>query len=601
VIEQLAAIDMNAGLFVGLNNYLGVGPIARHGTPKLQDVLLPRLSQGTELAGFAFAEPSSSASTDSLASYAEPVNGSGWRLYGKKYASAGSLDSTMNVFVRHADRAGVTAFVVPQGTSGVVSLAPSSTAVTHGTQSLTRSRVVLDGVYVKHEHVLGEVGQGMNIAMDAMAHAHLAVAAACLGGMKRCAQLVFHYATQRQTTTGRLVAHPVTLAKLGRVTAGVTALECLVQQLALALDSGPSVPPEAFTVCKVVAPEMLWQVVDDLVQLLGRRGYVETPHIRDLVRDAQALRSCEGPSEVMSALLGARLMNGGREGVRRFVSDVLKAPEVEPLIERAIVALRSRGVDRSPSASTGVTYWERARAGELATWIALLAAVEGRRRQQSTGELERAATWTRANFERTLAALADEQPATGDDGDEAITASVSAYARSVGQIDPLLMWGEQPVHPAVAPDSVPPSSEHIAPPPSSRHGAAPASVAPSRGPSSSRDLRAWVKSWLSTRLRVAENQVDPRRSFADHGLDSLAAVEFAKALSDHLGRPLDETLLWNFATIDALVEYLEGSPSRPDTPPSAGQGTGSRNPSASNDGSDLEAEIARLEDELRRR
>ncbi|MET0411362.1 MAG: acyl carrier protein, partial [Polyangiaceae bacterium] len=103
------------------------------------------------------------------------------------------------------------------------------------------------------------------------------------------------------------------------------------------------------------------------------------------------------------------------------------------------------------------------------------------------------------------------------------------------------------------------------------------------------------------RLRVAENQVDPRRSFADHGLDSLAAVEFAKALSDHLGRPLDETLLWNFATIDALVEYLEGAASPPQAQPSAGPGTGPARPSAANEGSDLEAEIARLEDELRRR
>lgn len=598
VIEQLAAIDMNAGLFVGLNNYLGIGPIARHGTATVREALLPRLSQGAELAGFAFAEPANGSSSEALASYADPVNGSGWRLYGRKYASAGGSDgSVMNVFVRHRDRTGVTAFVVPRGTSGIVSLASNSTS--QGTQSLTRSRVVLDGVYVKHEHVLGEVGQGMGIAMDAMAHAHLAVAAACLGGMKRCAQLVFHYATQRQTATGRLVAHPVTLAKLGRVTAGVTALECLVQQLALTLDSGPSVPPEAFTVCKVVAPEMLWQVVDDLVQLLGRRGYVETPHIRDLVRDAQALRSAEGPSEVMSALLGARLLNGGREGIRRFVSDVLKAPEVEPLLERAVNALRARG--SAPSKAATVSYWEKARAGELATWIALLAAVEGRRRQASTGELERAATWTRANFERTLAALDSDQPTTGEDGDDAITASVSAYAHSVGQIDPLLMWGEQPVHPSVAPDSVPPSSERLAPLSSTTQESAPASAAAPAGPSSQRDLRAWVVSWLSARLRVAANQVDPRRSFADHGLDSLAAVEFAKALSDHLGRPLDETLLWNFATIDALVEYLEGAVSAPEARPSSGPVTGPARPSASGDETDLEAEIARLEDELRRR
>jgi acyl-CoA synthetase (AMP-forming)/AMP-acid ligase II/alkylation response protein AidB-like acyl-CoA dehydrogenase/acyl carrier protein len=595
VLEQLAAIDMNAGLFVGLNNYLGIGPIARHATASVKATLLPRLSRGTQLAGFAFAEPANGTGAEALASYAEPVNGSGWKLYGKKYASGGPSTGVMNVFVRHRDQSSITAFVVPQGTTG---LTHASSAVTHSTQSLARGRVVLDGAYVQHEHVLGRVGDGMQIAAESMAHAHLAVAAACLGGMKRCAQLVFHYATQRQTSTGRLVAHPVTLAKLGRVTAGVTALECLVQQVAAALDGGPGVPSEAFTVCKVVAPEMLWQVVDDLVQLLGRRGYVETPHIRNLVRDAQALRSCEGPTEVMSALLGARLMSEGDDGIVQLITDVLRAPDVVPLVERSLGALRARVRQRAAGTAEGI-YWEQARAGELATWLALLAAVEGRRKTGTTGELERATTWCRANFERTLASVESERLATGVREDEAISESVTAYSRSVGHIDPLLVWGERAIHPSVAVDALPPSSERPSVP------AAPAAALPreqrqSLEPSR-QELTAWVVRWLSVRLRIAEDQVDSQRSFADHGLDSLAAVEFAKALSDHLGRPLDETLLWNFATIGALVDHLESSATIPDTARSAGPGTGPQTKPESSEGSDLEDEIARLERELRRR
>lgn len=648
VLEQLAALDMNAGLFVGLNNYLGIGPIARHATPSLKDVLLPRLARGEELAGFAFAEPAGQGNGEQLASYAERVNGSGFRLYGKKYASLGAVGmGVTNVFVSDRDQDGVTAFVVPESASGL--RVQASSAVTHGTRSLARRRLVLEGVFVKHEHVLGHKGKGLAIAMDCMAHAHLAVAAACLGGMKRCAQLVFHYATHRQTSTGRLVAHPVTLAKLGRVTAGVTALECLVQEVAAALDTGRPVPSEAFTVCKVVAPEMLWQVVDDLVQLLGRRGYVETPHIRHLVRDAQALRSCEGPTEVVSALLGQHLTNGGDEGIMRFVRDVLHAPEVEPLVVRSRAAVRGRG--RGHAAGSEGSYWEQARAGELVTWVALLAAVEGRRRRAPSGELERASTWARAGFERALSAL-EAEPLGPGGSDDGIMESVSAYSRAVGNVDPLLVWGPQSPHPSVAPEAEPPSSGSRGPSSSARTPSSPTSSVPtpsapaaSSAPTQSgerahvhysrQELRAWIVSWLSSRLRVAESQVDPKRSFSDHGLDSLAAVELTKALSDHLGRPLEETLLWSFANIDALVEHLGAAPhdavrarqhgtartsphdatraGQHGSPPSrehaaspkaehpSGPATGPRATSRDTEASELEAEIERLERELRRR
>ena len=611
VLEQLAAIDLNAGLFVGLNNYLGVGPIARHAQPRLKELILSRLARGGELAAFAFAEPDAGSNPDALAAYAEPINGSGWCLFGSKYASGGMAGAgVINVFTRHRDRDGVSAFVVPQNTNG---LRRSTKALAHGTQGLARNHIVLDGVALGNDHVLGSPGQGLAIALEAMGHSRLAVAAACLGAMKRGAQLLFHYATQRQTATGRLVAHPVTLAKLGRVTAGVTALECLVQQLARAADSGLSVPAEAFTVCKVAAPDMLWQVVDDLVQLLGRRGYVETAPIQHLVSDAQALRSCEGPTEAMSALLGARLMRGGEEAVRALAENVLGAQNVAPLIGKAIGAVRARMKKSSAGSPRDAIYWSHARAGELTTWIALLAAVEGRRQAAPSAELERASVWARASFERTLASIESDSSSEAADQDAVITDSVAAYGRSIGQVDPLLLWDEQALHPLMSPRH---TEASVPPPPSDpdrtleAEGRSVSGGVPTIGLGSEpasleagRELRAWIVPWLAQRLRVAESQIDPHRSFADHGLDSLAAIELAKALSDRLGRVLDETLLWNFATIDALVEHLEGAAAAPETrrsvrpraaPPLAPASSAPTQAS-------LEDEMARLERELKQR
>jgi acyl carrier protein len=71
------------------------------------------------------------------------------------------------------------------------------------------------------------------------------------------------------------------------------------------------------------------------------------------------------------------------------------------------------------------------------------------------------------------------------------------------------------------------------------------------------ELMDFVASWLAQRVRLPLSKIDPSRSFAEHGLDSMAAVELTKALSDQLGRHLDETLLWNCATIDDVIQIID--------------------------------------------
>ncbi|HKO92511.1 MAG TPA: acyl-CoA dehydrogenase family protein, partial [Polyangiaceae bacterium] len=543
-------------------NYLGVWPILQHGQASLQQELLPQLAKGQHLAGFALAEPGADESTDAWQSHADQVNGSGWSLHGRKFVTGGMPDSGfLNIFVRHKDRSGVSGFVVPRNADGV------GRATQVNEDGILRDSLSLDGVFVKHHQVLGQVGQGAEVAFDAIRHSHLAIGAACLGGMKRCSQLIFQHATQRQIGEAGLVAHPVTMTRLGRITAEVTALECLVRLLADVADEGRPVASEAFTVCKLVGPEMLWEAVDDLVQLLGRRGLVETLQVRQLVDDARVLRGLEGPMEAGSAVLGAGLLGGDFEPLRKLGAEVLGGTHLEPLVNQAVSALQEAAVMTAagPPASR---HWMDARAGELTTWIVLLGAVERKRQVASTADLERTIAWIRSNLEGSFAVTRSGPPPEIRLGAGFVGGTIASYDRSVEGLDAA--------------------------------GASREPVMQIRGQIAGRGLRAWAVAWLAERLRVEESRIDPRRSFADHGVDSLAAVEFAKALADKVGLSLDETLLWNFPTIDSLLTYLENPQARPgpasDAP--AVESAELRRPVQS---SSVEEELARLEHELKRR
>lgn len=66
----------------------------------------------------------------------------------------------------------------------------------------------------------------------------------------------------------------------------------------------------------------------------------------------------------------------------------------------------------------------------------------------------------------------------------------------------------------------------------------------------------WMLSWLANALKVPKHTLNVRHPLAEHGLDSLTAVELAEALESTLGVPLSPTLAYEYPTIEALSTYL---------------------------------------------
>lgn len=597
VLEQLAAIDLSLCLFVGLNNALGLQPIAGHATDELKQSLLPRLVAGVAFAGFAFMEPGGGNSAGTFTASARSDVGGRWRLFGTKCLHGQSQRATVvNVFVRHDDSPAVSAFVLAEDAGGLhIANDGFRVSVVAG---LAQDTVVLDSVLVDSSQLLGSVGAGMDVARQAMLQTRLAVAAACLGTMKRCAQLARRYSPYSTRIQGKLTPNPVTLSRFGSLAARVTTLEALVYRIARAMDARVVVPAEAFAICKIAGPEMLLRAADDLMQLGAQRGADEMQRLSTLYGQAGFLRTLDGPPEPVAELVGGLVMEGEGKALRELIAVTCGAPDVLPMLDRVVGSLRQR-LAKSPAALTRrAQRWSHTRAGELTTWIVLLAAVEGTRREAPTPELSRAAGWAHAQFEFALSTVELSTPselASLEASD--VADAFAAYARTIGDLED--------DHSPEPPDAPPPmgywepmSGIHSMPR-VTRDAATDAST-----PFSRAELGDFVVAWLSRRVRLPASKIDRARSFADHGLDSMAAVELAKALSDKLGQGLDETLLWNFATIDELLDYLE---TVVEAAPAVAASASVKVPKpveperATVASTTLDDEIARLELELKRR
>ncbi len=588
VVAQLAAIDLNLASFVGVNHALGTRPILNYAKPDVKQHLLPLIAHGMELAAFAITETGAGSNPRAIATTATPNGQGGWQLNGEKiWIGSGSWAGMINVFAQlfdeHQQPLGITGFVVRQGTKG---LRQGAEALTMGMRGMVQNRIHLEGVTVTPEMMLGQPGQGLTVAQDAMMFGRLGIAAMSLGGMKRCAQLMLRYGERRSITTGRLFDNPVTLCRLHDLTAAIATVETLVFRLAHLIDTGVAIPAEVYAVCKTSAPELFWKAVDHLVQLLGGRGYIESNRAPQLLRDARLLRIFEGPTEALNLYLGGRLLNQQGADLYQFMTQQLHAPAIAQRLQAAVERIQERWIGhQSPIADPVLAMrWASVLAGEVATAATLLAAVRG---DQSARPLSLPIAWAEQQFEQTLTqALARSSTTVGWTDANAIRSRIRGYREAIGdgeqslagvdrELDELLQQHptkdiefkrqreEVPLPKAVAPPveveslqlrSQPEKSQassHLNPIP-------PIPLTTSSSPENNTvdTVQTWIVEWLAKKLRLTVKQIDVSQSFAVYGIDSVMAVDLSFELGEWLQQSLDATILWNFPTIAALAQHL---------------------------------------------
>lgn len=69
-------------------------------------------------------------------------------------------------------------------------------------------------------------------------------------------------------------------------------------------------------------------------------------------------------------------------------------------------------------------------------------------------------------------------------------------------------------------------------------------------------IQQWIKQWLATYCRLAINDVDINRPFSAYNLNSIAQVQFVSELEQHLNRPIDAWILWQYPNINELSHAL---------------------------------------------
>ena len=172
--------------------------------------------------------------------------------------------------------------------------------------------VVLNDVLVPDEDQLGEVGEGMDLALSVLARFRTSVAAAAVGFAQRALEESVSRLQKREQFGRPLATQQGLRFDLAEMDTRIRAAELLVDLAAELVDAGGDAT-QAVARAKLFATETASWVCDRAVQHHGGLGVRRGTVVERLFREVRALRIYEGTSEVQKLILAKELLDRSRE------------------------------------------------------------------------------------------------------------------------------------------------------------------------------------------------------------------------------------------------------------------------------------------------
>jgi glutaryl-CoA dehydrogenase (non-decarboxylating) len=319
VAEALACEEVERGeaafrtlisVHVGLNSL----SLLRYGTEEQKQRWLVPQARGEKLACFGLTEPAAGSDVAAIRTTARR-SGDTFVLNGQKnWISYASVADHALVFAKtdpDAAHKGISAFVVEKGTPGFTARDQEHKL---GIWAGSTGELFFEDVELSADQLLGEEGQGFEIAMYGLDQGRFTVAAGACGVIRACLERSVEYARERQTFGEEIGRYQFVQDMIATMVLGYETSKLLVMQAAWMKNEGRRSTRET-SLAKWHATESAFEAAHLAVQVFGSYGYSAEVGIERYFRNARAPIIYEGTTQIHKLMqaehaLGYRELNG---------------------------------------------------------------------------------------------------------------------------------------------------------------------------------------------------------------------------------------------------------------------------------------------------
>ena len=311
-IEEVAKYSNAASLMLLLTR-LPTGPLLIAGTEAQQQRYVTPVAAGTQRAAFGLSEPQAGSDVAGMRTRAV-ADGDDWVITGTKCWMSGVRQADWYcVFAKTGppdSRAhdSITCFIVERTMPGV---AVGSIDRKMGVKGVDTGELLLDGVRVPAENVVGQVG-GFRLAMLGLNAMRPIVAARGIGLAEGALMYAVDYVKERAAFTRTIADFQGIQWKIAELAAEIEAARLLTYRAAWMADRGEFTREHVpfLSMAKYYATELAVKVSNEAMQMLGAAGYMKD-HMTELYyRDAKQLTIVEGTSQIQLGLIAGGVLRG---------------------------------------------------------------------------------------------------------------------------------------------------------------------------------------------------------------------------------------------------------------------------------------------------
>ncbi|MBM4422275.1 MAG: acyl-CoA dehydrogenase [Chloroflexi bacterium] len=301
--EELGRVDSSVRGLMTVHTSLVSQCILAWGADSQKQTYLPKLASGEWIGCYALTEPNAGSDAGSMES-AATEDGGDYLLDGEKiWITNGGVADVALVFAsrdRSLKHKGICAFIVPTNTSGFHREPMPGKELGHRASS--HSHITLRQCRVPKSAMLGEPGEGFKVAMSALDHGRLGVAAGALGVAQACLDASASFVRQRRQFGQRIGDMQMAQAAIANMAADVDASRMLVYRAAWLKDQGQRATRET-SIAKLFAVEAALRAANEAVLLHGGRGYSTEYPVERYYRDIKGMQIYEGTAHIQRIVI----------------------------------------------------------------------------------------------------------------------------------------------------------------------------------------------------------------------------------------------------------------------------------------------------------
>jgi len=301
-IEELARVCASTAVILAAHTSLCAGPIFNFGDEAQKRKYLIPLVKGEKIGAFGLTEPN--AGTDAGGQNTKAVDmGDHWLLNGSKVfiTNGGVADTYVIIAVtdKSKGKRGISAFIVEKDFEGF-SIGKKEDKM--GIRASSTTELIMQDCKVPKENLLGNVGEGLHIALSTLDSGRIGIAAQALGIAQGAFDVTVEYMKSRKQFGKPLSKFQALQFEIAEMKTRLEAARLLVYQAANTKDNHLKYGKYS-AMAKYYAAETAMYVTTKAVQLHGGYGYTKDYPVERMMRDAKITEIYEGTSEVQKMVI----------------------------------------------------------------------------------------------------------------------------------------------------------------------------------------------------------------------------------------------------------------------------------------------------------